>query len=1348
MDIAKKLVALVLIFILAVSPLPVFAVELQEVAENFGRDVTDENAHADLNADGFINALDISEVLRNYGQGGGNVALPQMATMGALTAVRVSACRAEIAVEVTTDGTAYLDVAVISDTSDYGTDWTTGNILTSGRARIAYATEGEFVYAAVLQTLPQYFIVVATLTNDYGEEITDQAVFINYTRIFAQFAAATIYDFEPETVINLDDSTDENFMVVTDSAALIRMTERSDYFQTSGENTFTFYNAQSDIFALQAGDKIVVVAICETMHLIHIAAITVNGADITITAHRDFCVTYFFRHITISVREYLHSPDITAMFMPHRNYPFSRNFRAVFSGAAGNFAVDAWIGLDVYIIAEIEYSVEWSFFVPTGVSLWAKFGVGVAAEIDVTSVATSAPASGSGAEISVFSGNIPIKWGFNAALEIDLLLDWNAQAEGNVNIYTSATAGIIFNNGSVQTFTNRGGPHLEPRFEGNLYFSIGPRIAVALDWLDLINAAMWVHPRVTVDATAFFDANRPMVGNSHHACDGCLAGQINFILDAGFDATYSILIFSGTIINRHFPNMIRHRLGAFHFSFGGGERVFGRGECPNILYRVTFHPRDAQRLTLDNAWLEVRNQYGYTVAQGEGSFYTFLHRGRYSVTAEYAGETFTRYFTVLERANAVVIPMFQGDFNGNGGEPAPIRWRQVVAGNRASFAIRMDDSLWGWGANADRELGDGTGIDRHIPVRILDDVVSVSRQQTASMMDGSVAGWGWDRGQLASGAASRWVSPPMRISSNVKYYTLLTDGGRAIQTDGTLWTWGRNNFGQLGIGTVSTAITTWPVRVLDNVVAVSGSGFRSAAITADGSLWAWGADSAVESSPSPVHLLDDVISVSVGQFYTLVIKADNSFWAWGSNISTTPIRIMDDVAVIIGHNLVKRTDGSIWVWRSDHWAWSGIPEKVIDNVAYVYYRELLTHHGMLRSSAFVIREDGGLWAWGPNFRGQIGDGTEIDRNAPVFVMDGVKAVSVNHFHVMAIKTDNSLWAWGDNEFGQVGNGTTINQSTPVKIMEDVKYVSAGVTHALAIKTDGTLWAWGSNSHGQLGDGTTTDRHTPMQVLPSALPQIAAFDIPPQAAVDIRKESVDSARVGQDIYRMVFSANASGGFDLFSAVFSYDNGAIIPVCSENHTDVTGIAQDSAEPAPFRILKNDSNGVPFSHTQTWGRAGNRTGVNFAAFCLPQYRPYSHAPQDVFAFYFRIVGNDMSLITPAVFRFENANNANLQSLLSANFGIIIDGAENLYVHGAICPIATFGREPLCTVTRSFISEAAFISYLSQLITNAEELLRTTRSSPDGRNIPISQYWATPCEHSALQNAINAARSAIKQH
>jgi outer membrane protein assembly factor BamB len=128
-------------------------------------------------------------------------------------------------------------------------------------------------------------------------------------------------------------------------------------------------------------------------------------------------------------------------------------------------------------------------------------------------------------------------------------------------------------------------------------------------------------------------------------------------------------------------------------------------------------------------------------------------------------------------------------------------------------------------------------------------------------------------------------------------------------------------------------------------------------------------------------------------------------------------------------------------------------------------------------------------AWGANESGQIGDGSTQERDLPTGVLmpPGVTftQISAGYAFTLALASDGTAWAWGNNVRGQLGDGTTINRSSPVPVQMPVGVtfvqVSAGARHSVALASDGTAWTWGWNSFGQLGDGTKTNRLAPVPV---------------------------------------------------------------------------------------------------------------------------------------------------------------------------------------------------------------------------------------------------------------------------
>ena len=278
----------------------------------------------------------------------------------------------------------------------------------------------------------------------------------------------------------------------------------------------------------------------------------------------------------------------------------------------------------------------------------------------------------------------------------------------------------------------------------------------------------------------------------------------------------------------------------------------------------------------------------------------------------------------------------------------------------------------------------------------------------------------------------------------------------AVKEDGSLWAWGRNDWGQLGDGTTTDRFE--PVKIMDDVASVSAGYMFSLAVKTDESLWTFGnneygklGDGTATDRHAPVKIMDGVASVDTGSEHSIALKTDGTLWAWGWNSA-----------------------GQLGDGTKDH---RYAPVKIMDGVTCASIGDL---HG------FAVKTDGSLWVWGNNLIGQLGDGTKIERLIPIEIMDGIVSVSVGSDYSFIIKADRSLWAFGNNTLGTLGDGTTTLRTAPVKIMDDVAFACAGQMHSLAIKSDGSLWAWGLNKYTQLGDGTNEDSVKPIKVLDDAV----------------------------------------------------------------------------------------------------------------------------------------------------------------------------------------------------------------------------------------------------------------------
>ena len=221
------------------------------------------------------------------------------------------------------------------------------------------------------------------------------------------------------------------------------------------------------------------------------------------------------------------------------------------------------------------------------------------------------------------------------------------------------------------------------------------------------------------------------------------------------------------------------------------------------------------------------------------------------------------------------------------------------AGSCFSLAIKADGSLWAWGVNDYGQLGVGTqGGDHLDPVRIgastdWATVAGSSRGHSLALKtDGSLWGWGLNHyGELGDGTTHD-RSAPTRIGTGKDWMAIA--GGSIIawpsKTDGSLWAWGLNEAGQLGDGTTEDRLFPTRVGSADDWVAVAAGYYHSLGLRSDGSLWAWGENEhgqvgdgtrSLRSNPTRIGLANDWVAVAAGSGYSLALQSDGSLWAWG-----------------------------------------------------------------------------------------------------------------------------------------------------------------------------------------------------------------------------------------------------------------------------------------------------------------------------------------------------------------------------------------------------------------------------------------------------------------------------------
>lgn len=337
--------------------------------------------------------------------------------------------------------------------------------------------------------------------------------------------------------------------------------------------------------------------------------------------------------------------------------------------------------------------------------------------------------------------------------------------------------------------------------------------------------------------------------------------------------------------------------------------------------------------------------------------------------------------------------------------------------------------------------------------------------------DGSLRSWGAnDDGQLGDGTVEPRSDAVTPLGpTDVATFAVGGDHAVALRANGEVWTWGANDRGQLGDGSTTPRATPQPVAGLGPARAAAANLFamsRSTVVLADGTVWSWGSnlhgqlgDGTILTRLTPVQAgtLTDAVRVSAGLGFTVALRNDGSVWAWGDNRGG------------------QLGNGSMTA------SLVPVPIPMPASIAAI---------SAGTTNVLALTSEGDVLAWGLNVAGEVGDGTQERKLVPTPVSLPAPAIAVaaGGNHMLSLLLDGRVFAWGGNGYGQCGNGSPdeyqlMPQQVVAPLPADIVAIGVGINHSLALAADGSVWAWGNNFSGQLNDGTSmNERATPVQAL--------------------------------------------------------------------------------------------------------------------------------------------------------------------------------------------------------------------------------------------------------------------------
>jgi len=339
-------------------------------------------------------------------------------------------------------------------------------------------------------------------------------------------------------------------------------------------------------------------------------------------------------------------------------------------------------------------------------------------------------------------------------------------------------------------------------------------------------------------------------------------------------------------------------------------------------------------------------------------------------------------------------------------------------------------------------------------------------------------------GQLGDGTNKPHLTPVL-ISALGETVTQVAAGagfGVALKADGTAWTWGLNEQGQLGDGTSSNKQVPQQVPNLPAITQISSGIGHVLALASDGTVWAWGANdkgqvgvewSHAVTSPTKVSELSGITQVSAGNEFSLAVGPNGTVQGWGDNhfkqlgsgedfesaywlVPARDLTNITRVAAGADHAVALRHDGTVWRWGANLHLIESRPQRVLELPPRIV--QVAAGGGDSFAVSADPRSGFAVWAWGVNVEGRLGDRTTTARVTPVELpLPDVHQIVATDGSTAVVRSTSggTLWAWGENHSGELGIDSTqwfVTRATKVVGLTNVTFVSMGHGFSLAIGT--------------------------------------------------------------------------------------------------------------------------------------------------------------------------------------------------------------------------------------------------------------------------------------------------------
>ena len=756
--------------------------------------------------------------------------------------IDMSGNQASVSFETTQDAT--LVVAVYDENGN--------QMLASGKKNVTN-TETETTVTINSGTIPQYYLVRGYLIEtETLRPICTVYESSMYTQEMQEFLAKTTDDFDEEKVLNLDDDDTNNFAVYGDDTIIIPSETGKNIVVSADDstNTYVIKNADTDMTSLEEGDIFSYEYADGQFIITKVASIDVNGTTVTITGD-DIEMEDVFSYVKIDASDDLANATIDpsacgdgVTYEGLSDEPENSEYKAAdISGSVkktmkfrldksgkdsdGSYSISGGLWMRITCSAKLYLTFS---------KCYVELKLDYKGSLDIT-------AKGK------FTATVPLPsvgymfYGIIVELTPSMIYEW--EINGAVGADISGTFGIQADNNGITSLTTM--PKCTPKLKisGSFYWglSLEPRVKILSN--NVASASLTGKAGIKLNASW-----KPEILKQEktiHSCEKCIEGKINaeLTLKAGVKML-SKISYNINLIGES------KKIADFYYSIDHND--YGLTKCPHLSYRLNLVVVDTDGNLLPDTVVTITDQTGQFEEVKKktdmlGKLSVYLPESRYTITPVKDGYVPTRRNIEIhmdETIDDLRITLCKTVGGGTGNKIDTVRpdlglnsYSQVLSsGVNYMGVISGNGSLYMWGNNDCGQLGDGTKTYRDIPVKIMDNVVSIS---------------------------TRW------------------DSSGAITRDGSLYMWGCNDYGQLGDGTTEGRyVPDVPVKIMDNVRnVIMGEYNINGAITNNGELYLWGT-----GHLEPVRIMDNVLAASISMTLYLnsgVLTKDGRLYEWDDN---------------------------------------------------------------------------------------------------------------------------------------------------------------------------------------------------------------------------------------------------------------------------------------------------------------------------------------------------------------------------------------------------------------------------------------------------------------------------------